>query len=822
MNLSGSGERLAGEARHQEFGKHLRHLRESAGLSRGEMVRELRRAGLNPSASAYAKWEDGTNRPREYDVAAALADTLHLAPFSDDRALLFWLAGEWTERIEAGQGLPGSRCRRLVGRTELIDDVVGCLRTPGGPRLILLAALGGFGKTELARYVAERMLDGKEFADAAWLDLRTREFDFTRRAVREVQSTLDPSSVAGLVRWLALRLGCHTTAELTARLRAQPILVVVDNLETFPEEDRELAVSRLHDLIGNGPSRAIITSRFDVAPPYIHRPRVGGLTPAATRELLDLEAGATPRLAALRRLSDDDVATIWKVTRGMPFALHLLIGQCQHFDPARVVESLRQTRGEDPSDESLFGFLYRQAWEELGPAARALLIYLATATRSGQAEEQLLGLSPAGLPLEPPTLSAALVELLRWFLIERAESGEAAGGYSYTLHPLTRAFVLSRDFRPVWEKDYAEETVRLAAVQKHQEIFEATLGPASAEKRADESASDVLARAIPDCLESMRYYLAGGDAERVLWYWRWLSSYLWMYGRHHEYVECDQYALVAAKRVAASNAREGRLLEAVISAELAFSLLEFNELTIADHHAARAEEIFRSLGHPFDVATALRYRATIANCQDDLERAERLCREALRVLDTPNDTGLGESAIAKAAATTRLDTVIHAVAEGQRKSALSTLHNLLGDIQRKRGDYRAARREFVSALALTLAFRGEARAYRALAPLRNLGYLYEVNGAFPKAKAYYRRCLNLTADGTRPDFRAGVLTRLAQVAVHEGNTHQARNFASEALASLQVVAYSALKVEALRILGTVVSAGGYLCPHADISDMGCT
>lgn len=800
VNLGARDERSASGPRYIEFGAHLRHCREAAGLSRKDVVGRLRLARMKLSDSAYAKWEDGTNRPNEYAVVVVLADVLKLAPFTDDRFQLFWLAGEWTERVDAGHGLPGSRCPRLVGRTELIDDVVGQLRSSTGPRVILLAALGGYGKTELARYVAQRLLHWKEFVDVAWLDLRTHEFDFTHQTNRLAEAAVEASSVATIVRWFSLRLGCHTATELATRLRNQPILLVLDNLDTLRADQRESVVSRLHELLGEGRSRALVTSRYDIVPPYVYRPKIDGLSLAATRELLDSARHSSPRPLALQRASDDDVAIIWRLTRGSPLAIQLVIGQSQHFDLPQIIHGLRRAQTESRTDDGLYAYLYRQSWDELSPPARTLLIYLAAATRSNQSDDQLVGVSPAGVHFDPRTLSSTMAELLRWFLIERTSFGGSDTTCTYALHPLTRAFVLSQRLRAVWERECDEVLVRGAATRKHQEIFERALAPDSVSASVDVKAFDTLARAIPDCLEGMRYYLAHGDCQRVLWYWRWLSGYLWMYGRYHEYVECDQYALVAAKMLALTDAVAGRRLEGVISAELAFALLEFNDLDAAEQHARRAEELFRSLEHAFDVATALRYRATIAVCRPDLDLAETLCRQALQILEDSTNGQTDGSTTTRRVTTTRLDLVIHSVPEQQVQGALSTLHNLMGDIYRQRGDYRSARRAFVSALVLTRSFRGGARAYRSLAPLRNLGHLYEVSSDRRKAKTYYNRCLTLSADGTQPDVRASVLSRLARLAAGEGDTARAKCLAKEAVSILQPLVYSADRDDVLRIL----------------------
>ncbi len=109
------------------FGPYLRRIREERGLDRKELAA---RAGVK--YDTLAKWEqhESQPRPQNYATTVKLADALGLAQFSEERATLFWLAGEWIERAERLEGVPAARCRRLWGRTELIDEVEGFLQDP--------------------------------------------------------------------------------------------------------------------------------------------------------------------------------------------------------------------------------------------------------------------------------------------------------------------------------------------------------------------------------------------------------------------------------------------------------------------------------------------------------------------------------------------------------------------------------------------------------------------------------------------------------------------------------------------------------------------
>lgn len=454
----------------ETFGDYLRQVRSTLGLSRKDAVR---RAGI--AYWRFAKWESNDNRPSDYDTVVKLCDGLGLAPLSEERRTLFWLAGEWIERVEQKEGVPAPRCRKLWGRTELIDEVVGCFQRQDGPRIVLLAAFGGYGKTELARYVAEKQSTVPAFVDVAWVSLKREEFQYTLGTVTVVPPTFE-LSLAGIVRVLTHRLSCQSEGKVRSRLAQEAILVVIDNLETLLPVDREAVISYVHGLIGNGPSRAMVTSRFDLTAPYLYKPPFPGLSLSASIDLLRDEARHLPRSLQLRNASRETLERIWTLTNGMPLALHMVVGQSQHYELEQVITTLEAARARG-SDEAFYSFLCQQAWQELSPHAQALLVFMAVATRAPQTSLQLLGTSPrAGVHFDAATLPRALAELSLWFLVERVETPGYERELAYDLHPLTRGFVLKPETRSQWEHTLHEEDLIATARRKHEEILRLGLG----------------------------------------------------------------------------------------------------------------------------------------------------------------------------------------------------------------------------------------------------------------------------------------------------------------------------------------------------------
>jgi transcriptional regulator with XRE-family HTH domain len=455
----------------REFGAYLKSLRESRGYKYKELATI---AELKPDT--YLKYEQGVNRPAHYETIEKISDSLGLPKFSEERTRLFWLAGEWVEHKAALEGLPGARCHKLWGRTELIDDVISVLQNPSGAHIIALTAYGGYGKTEVARNISLFLVKGKVFTEVIWLSLKQVELDFTTADIQPITSPLDPT-LKSVIRRLVFQLTCRTEEEAKGRLLTQPILVVVDNLESMNPNEREAFLRTLSDFIGDGPSRAIITSRFDVIAPYLYKPPFPGLDYYAARSLLLEEAlYHISKSAELANASPDQIRDIWKLTKGMPLALHLVIGQCDQYELHRVITNLEEAQAQGP-DAAFYNFLFKQAWQELGKEARGLLVYLGTATQTSQTRLQLLGISPVeGSILDEEKLDQTLAELSRWYLVERVEPLKTRQRVSYDLHPLTRSFVRNSEIRKMWEVEFDEERMHQEATRKHQDIFRKGLG----------------------------------------------------------------------------------------------------------------------------------------------------------------------------------------------------------------------------------------------------------------------------------------------------------------------------------------------------------
>ncbi len=687
------------------------------------------------------------------------------------------------EPVSAALGsLPAPRCRTLWGREGFIEDTCRMLTARNGARIVLLAALGGYGKTECARAIAERLVVEEHFRAVAWVDLNS-----------VVESDDSAGSLNLVTRTILSRLACVTESDLRGQLQQEPTLIVLDGMESVDGATRGRVAERLHRWLGNGPSRALITSRVDIVAPYLERPAFPGLDVRASVSMLRSEAEISLQATQLRDAPVSDIERICELTAGMPLALHQVVGQSQHYELQQVIAHLESARMHGTSDQ-FYAYLCQPAWRELSRTAKALLVYLAVATRTPQTARQLHDVELADdIVFDPFTLADALAELTTWFLVQRVLSHGTDDEPTYTLHPTTRGFVHSAEMRVQWaaELGLTERDLLDAATSRHVQIIDAAIGQPGGDVGRNmtlfsPTVSDrTLARSIPDMLHIVRTHLDLGNDERVLWYWEAITGYLWFFGRFQEFAAVDECALVAARRLARLDPEPNERLIGIIYAELGYAMMEFNEFDQAAQYLNNALGVFEELRDMPEKIRVLRYQATLQRRAGDFATAERLCHEALACL-------------------AEIDWDHRPGSADEQWIVTSPIHNLLGSIYLDQQRHRDARREVLIALGVARRVSGDHR-YWSLSPLVNLGRFHEHAGRIDVARRYYERCLNSTNDGTNPDSRAEALVRLASLANTLNEAETAREHALEAVTLYEAMGKRADATRIQRAFGALLT-----------------
>jgi hypothetical protein len=422
-----------------------------SGRSQAKTARML---GVEPDT--FNKWVREVNR-MPIDILHRFCELVGLN--ENQRAELFRLAGHVVPPVVAEEAmsvpasedttllspipLPDKPYRDLVGRDAIVSDLLGALRDPSGKRLVAIDGMGGIGKTALAREVAARCLDANLFEIAAWVQAPKEEFIDLKRSKRTgsltFETTLDAvARQLGALDVFNLR-GAEKAARLRTLLQMQPVLVVLDNMETAKEPQDEIA-RRLRPLLGV--SKALLTSRqrFRADAYAVH---LTGLEEQASVDFIHQEADEKN----IKRVAAAEPAELKQIARdtgGSPLALKLVAGQLESLDLETVLTLLREVHlpEEGSEDDEYFRFyqgIFFSSWKLLSEKSQDLLISMAHfAPGVGGTLEAVKATSR----LETPILANCIQELWRLSFLEVGESPNLKQ-IRYYLHALTQYFVLA-------------------------------------------------------------------------------------------------------------------------------------------------------------------------------------------------------------------------------------------------------------------------------------------------------------------------------------------------------------------------------------------
>jgi hypothetical protein len=323
------------------------------------------------------------------------------------------------------QNLPAPTYSQFVMRAQPFAEVLDGLQQRSA--LVLIASLGGMGKTSLAREVAARCLhadgDAPLFDAAVWVSDKDRPGTTTLSIVLdEIARTLDYPGFTQFAHDEKRR-------EVEQLLRRQKVLLIVDNFETITDGALLTWLLRLPE-----PSKAIVTSR-EYSRAFRNSTIVvdlRGMSEAEAQEFIGqrLRFLKIEKLVGARAQLDPLVAA----TGGNPKALEVALGLIKHERrPLQyVVDDLYAARGE------LFDDLFARAWALLDEAARRVLMSATFFPDSASGEALAVTADVQGFAFDH-----SVERLLDLALLDE-QRADLATAPRYMLHPLVRAFAGAR------------------------------------------------------------------------------------------------------------------------------------------------------------------------------------------------------------------------------------------------------------------------------------------------------------------------------------------------------------------------------------------
>jgi tetratricopeptide (TPR) repeat protein len=337
--------------------------------------------------------------------------------------------------VIAPTGLP--RAVSLIGRDEVLVDLMAKLRAGDTIGVFALEGMGGVGKTALAAEIVARLAeDSAAFpGGAAWIACEGLEGEAGQADLwARVARALGLEQVAALPNPQARRAALGTALAQQKRL-----LLALDNLE--PGLDADAA---LDTLSVRGHTALLLTARQKVAPLRLRAVELPPLPPPDGASLFRQRLG---QIDAARPTAEDEPAipALLAAVGGLPLAIELTAAYAgmQRLALERMLRELEQdglnaaAYRADP--KRALPVRFERSWLALAPRRQRLFAGLALLAGASFPREAALAVAQATLAKRTTDPQGDLLTLVSYALVEALPGGERL-----RLHPLLREYAAGK------------------------------------------------------------------------------------------------------------------------------------------------------------------------------------------------------------------------------------------------------------------------------------------------------------------------------------------------------------------------------------------
>ena len=339
-------------------------------------------------------------------------------------------------RTQMLQRLEAPTYSHLIGAASALATLTPVLSMPDARWLVAITGIGGIGKTTLANALLRHLIDDPHWQGIGWVTARPTFFNAGGKIAMQPNPLL---TTHGVLEALATQLlgdgrqggqlsHAETLAMLERLLKADPHLIVIDNLESVVDLSNLLPLLRR---LAN-PTKFLMTTRVALfAEADLYHWVAPELNEADALALVRDEASLR-HIPVVSAATDAALRPIYATVGGNPLALKLVTSQLRIHALDIVLADFTGARAH--SVEALYTYLYQRAWDLLDEPAQDLLLAMPLVSEQGGRLDLLATITE----LPAAELRTALDTLVTLNLVEvRGDLQER----HYTIHSLTRAFL---------------------------------------------------------------------------------------------------------------------------------------------------------------------------------------------------------------------------------------------------------------------------------------------------------------------------------------------------------------------------------------------